>query len=300
MSKMNFFMQYTGLLVATGNDVVDFFNRMTTNDIAKIGDNENIKTVLLTDKGRIIDLLTLFRREEKLFIKTSYYYENKVYEYLNKYIVMDDVSLSKCDGQFVNFIVTEEGKDKAMEKVSEYQSKLTQDNTQKNLLLYFSEDIGFESLEVICHLDKSHEIRSLLSEGNFQTCLDYEYMRVSSGYPEAPCELNENINPLECCLKKFVSFKKGCYVGQEVVARLDSQDKIPKQMVKISSDEILKADALIYDINGTECGFVSSAAAKEGRNNALGFIRSVNLDFDSEYKSVTDEKQISIKIHKIN
>ena len=293
-------MQYTGLLVATGKDVVDFFNRMTTNDIAKIGDNENIKTVLLTDKGRIIDLLTLFRRDEKLFIKTSYYYEKKVNEYLNKYIVMDDVSLAKCDGQFVNFIVTGEGKDKAIERVSEYESKFSLENSQKNILLYYSEDIGFESLEVICHLDKSHEIRSLLSDGNFQTCLDYEYMRISSGYPEAPGELNENINPLECGLRKYVSFKKGCYVGQEVVARLDSQDKIPKQMIKITSDEILKADALIYDSDGNDCGFVSSAAANEGMNNALGFIRSVNLDFDSEYKSVMEEKKFSIKIHKIN
>lgn len=300
MSKMNFFMQYTGLLVATGNDVVDFFNRMTTNDIAKIGVNENIKTVLLTDKGRIIDLLTLFRRGEKLFIKTSYNYESKVNEYLNKYIVMDDVSLTKCDGQFVNFIVFGEGKDKAMLRVSEYESKVTQDRSQQNLLLYYSENIGFESLEVICHLDKSHEIRTLLSEGNFQTCIDYEYMRILSGYPEAPGELNENINPLECGLKKFVSFKKGCYVGQEVIARLDSQDKIPKQMVRISSDEILEKDALIFDRNGAECGFVSSVAVKEGKNVALGFVRSVNLDFDSEYKSVIGEKQIIIKIHKTN
>jgi folate-binding protein YgfZ len=300
MSKMNFFMQYTGLLVATGNDVVDFFNRMTTNDIAKTGVNENIKTVLLTDKGRIIDLLTLFRRGEKLFIKTSYNYESKVNEYLNKYIVMDDVSLTKCDGQFVNFIVFGEGKDKAMLRVSEYESKVTQDRSQQNLLLYYSENIGFESLEVICHLDKSHEIRTLLSEGNFQTCIDYEYMRILSGYPEAPGELNENINPLECGLKKFVSFKKGCYVGQEVIARLDSQDKIPKQMVRISSDEILEKDALIFDRNGAECGFVSSVAVKEGKNVALGFVRSVNLDFDSEYKSVIGEKQIIIKIHKTN
>ena len=300
MSKMNFFMQYTGLLVATGNDVVDFFNRMTTNDIAKTGVNENIKTVLLTDKGRIIDLLTLFRRGEKLFIKTSYNYESKVNEYLNKYIVMDDVSLTKCDGQFVNFIVFGEGKDKAMLRVSEYESKVTQDRSQQNLLLYYSENIGFESLEVICHLDKSHEIRTLLSEGNFQTCIDYEYMRILSGYPEAPGELNENINPLECGLKKFVSFKKGCYVGQEVIARLDSQDKIPKQMVRISSDEILEKDALIFDRNGAECGFVSRVAVKEGKNVALGFVRSVNLDFDSEYKSVIGEKQIIIKIHKTN
>lgn len=300
MSNLNFFMQYAGLLKASGKDTLDFLNRMTCNDVSKLELNNNIRTVLLTDKGRIIDLLTLFSREDSIFIKTSYYYESKVHDYLNKYIVMDDVSLTKCEGQYVNFIVTGEKRDDAMKKIIEYESKLPEENSAKNLLFYYSEDSGFQSLDLICHLDKSHEIRSLLSEGNFQTCLDYEFMRISAGHPEAKGELNEEVNPLECGLQKFVSFKKGCYVGQEVIARLDSRDKIPKQMVKISSDEMLKTSASIFDNSGTECGFISSATSNDGKNIALGFIRSVNLDFNSQYKSESDGKQINININKIN
>ncbi len=297
---MNFFMQYAGLLKASGRDSVDFFNRMTSNDVNKLIGSGCVTTVLLSDKGRIIDLLSLLKRDDFIYVKTSFNHESKVLEYLNKYIVMDDVELKKCDGQFVNFIVTGEGKENAISKVRDYESKLLQGNSEKDFLCYYTDDSCLNSLNIVCHLDKSHEIRSLLSNGIFQTCVDYELMRISLGQPEAPGELNEEINPLECGLKKYVSFTKGCYVGQEVIARLDSQSKIPKQLVRITSDEILKAGEKISDIKGTDCGFVSSCISNDGKNIALGFVRSTNLDFESQYFTEREGKPKSINIYKIN
>ncbi len=297
---MNFFMQYTGLLRANGKDSVDFFNRMTSNDVKNLTPLSCLPTLLLTDKGRIIDLLTLFRRDDLIYVKTSFHHESKVLNYLSKYIVMDEVELNKCEGQFVNFKVTGEGKDDAVSNVKEYESKLPQNNSEKNILFYYSEDSCLNSLEIVCHIDKSHEIRSLLSNGSFQTCLDFEFMRISLGQPEAPGELNEDINPLECGLKKYISFTKGCYVGQEVVARLDSQGKIPKQMVKVSLDESFNSGEKILDSVGTDCGFISSFVSNEGKNIGLGFIRSTNLDFESEYFVEREEKLRRINIYKIN
>ena len=297
---MNFFMQYTGLLRANGKDSVDFFNRMTSNDVKNLTPLSCLPTLLLTDKGRIIDLLTLFRRDDLIYVKTSFHHESKVLNYLSKYIVMDEVELNKCEGQFVNFKVTGEGKDDAVSNVKEYESKLPQNNSEKNILFYYSEDSCLNSLEIVCHIDKSHEIRSLLSNGSFQTCLDFEFMRISLGQPEAPGELNEDINPLECGLKKYISFTKGCYVGQEVVARLDSQGKMPKQMVKVSLDESFNSGEKILDSVGTDCGFISSFVSNEGKNIGLGFIRSTNLDFESEYFVEREEKLRRINIYKIN
>ena len=45
-------------------------------------------------------------------------------------------------------------------------------------------------------------------------------------FPEYGKEMTEGHNPLEASLMEFISFNKGCYVGQEVVARLDTYDKV--------------------------------------------------------------------------
>jgi folate-binding protein YgfZ len=296
---MDFFMQYTGLLKAEGTDTIDFFNRMTTNDLSELSRVRHLKTLLLNDKGRIIDLLTIFPKGDKFFVKTSTNNEQRVQDYLNKFIVMDNVTLSKCEGQFVNFVVTGSDKDQALKKVIEYESKLGDVQDCSGQLFYYNDDLAFESSDIICHIDKSHEIRALLSTGHFQTCVDYESMRIGKGRPESPGELNEEINPLECGLRKYISFTKGCYLGQEVIARLDSQGKLPKQMVLIESGEELKSLMPIHDSEGKECGFISSAINSGNKSIALGFIRSIDLNFNSAYRSDIDGKQIAFNIKKI-
>ncbi len=128
---------------------------------------------------------------------------------------------------------------------------------------------------------------------------EYEFTRIGAGIPEGENELSDQINPVECGLSKYISFTKGCYIGQEVIARLDSQGKIPKQMVKIKSDGIMNKDDKIY-IEDKETGFISSTVNFNGSYSGLGFIRSVNLDFEKNYFTQHDNQKSKIDIYKIN
>ncbi len=62
---------------------------------------------------------------------------------------------------------------------------------------------------------------------------DVETWRIVRGYPAAGHELTEEYNPLEAGLRDAVSFTKGCYVGQEVVARLNTYDKVSRALVRL-------------------------------------------------------------------
>ena len=68
------------------------------------------------------------------------------------------------------------------------------------------------------------------------TTEEYTALRVLAGVPSAPEELNDAHNPLEGNLRSDVSFSKGCYVGQEVIARLDSYDKVQRELVVLRVD----------------------------------------------------------------
>jgi len=59
----------------------------------------------------------------------------------------------------------------------------------------------------------------------------YEMLRVEFGVPRFGRELTEEYNPLEAGLETAISWTKGCYIGQEVVARLDSRNKVSKLLV---------------------------------------------------------------------
>ena len=107
-----------------------------------------------------------------------------------------------------------------------------------------------------------------------------EAARVAEGRPGAP-EFDERAVPAETgWTDRAVSFTKGCYTGQELVARMDSRvAEPPRRLVRITSDEDLVPGAPIV-VDGVEVGRVTSAAGRLG----LGYVkRGSTLDARLEY-----------------
>lgn len=268
---------------------------MSTNDLRKFPQNEFRKTILTTDKGRIVDLICILNFPENQIIITSDNFQDKIINHLNKYIIIDDVNLEKSSELYFNIILTGDnlqGIAKDIFNLDIVKNKVYKLEEDEFL---FTDDFMFESLNIICKEKSLHKYKELLKNISEQSCEEYEYFRINAGLPEGENEFNDNINPMECGLDKYISFVKGCYIGQEVIARLDSQGKRPKQMVKIDSEKELYKDDKIF-ADDKETGFISSAVNYNGKNSALGFIRSVNLDFDKEY-FVKNNNEEKIKIN---
>ena len=70
---------------------------------------------------------------------------------------------------------------------------------------------------------------------------NYRIINNLAGYPT---EINENYNPLEAGLKKYINFNKGCYIGQEVIARLDTYSKVKNRLVLIKSDTEVNSELI--------------------------------------------------------
>jgi aminomethyltransferase len=106
--------------------------------------------------------------------------------------------------------------------------------------------------------------------------ISYEDLRIAHGYPHFPNEIGEDYIPLETGLMDAISFSKGCYVGQEIIARMDSRGQIAKRLVKLDAPrgELREGDAITAD--GQNIGKITSAqsAAMDGHRLALGYVRS--------------------------
>ncbi len=105
--------------------------------------------------------------------------------------------------------------------------------------------------------------------------LTYNLLRIRKGRP-AGLELSADYIPLEIGLWDEVSFDKGCYTGQEIIARMESRQRLAKVMVKLNMTQLVEAPALVY-AEGKACGKLSSSVAgPDGEIFALAVIKTLS------------------------
>jgi folate-binding protein YgfZ len=98
-----------------------------------------------------------------------------------------------------------------------------------------------------------------------------EILRLEAGYPRYGVDVDENTIILEAGYKDAISFTKGCYLGQEVVARATHIGRVNKNLVqfKAESDHAPSPKSKFQD-NGKEAGYVTSAAFSPGLKAVVG------------------------------
>jgi folate-binding protein YgfZ len=310
---LNFYVQKAGVIVASGNDRMDFFNRMSTNDLTNFPVNTYRKTVFTNDKGRIVDFVTLINLQDSTLILASPGLEDELVTHLDKYIIMDDVKLDKPVHEFYKLSAWGDNILDNINSALGYEIK--NDNTiampGDDVYVYYDEyrvpSVNFIGANGASgSIDKLDEIKSALlnsiSNAKELSEQEFEIFRIKHGIALPGNEITELINPVECGLNEYISYNKGCYIGQEVISRLDAQGKIPKQMILITSENGIAKDDKIFsgDMDEKkEAGFISSTTKDNEGNIGLGFIRSVSLDFDKDYFVESNGVQTKIKISKI-
>ncbi|AII47806.1 glycine cleavage T-protein [Synechococcus sp. KORDI-52] len=100
----------------------------------------------------------------------------------------------------------------------------------------------------------------------------FEQWRLQSGFPPGPGELNGETNPLELGLVAQISTEKGCYLGQETMAKLTGQAGVKQQLRCWSCPNPL-APAAKLTLNGERAGVITSALDHDGTWMGLALVR---------------------------
>ena len=117
--------------------------------------------------------------------------------------------------------------------------------------------------------------------------------RVNFGVPEFGPELGEPYNPLEAGLIGSVDFAKGCYIGQEVIARLDTHQQVQKYLVSLIFDAyttVSPGDELLQ--GGKQVGTVTSVAPEplDGVLKGLGYVKAAAATLGANLEVAGSEK----------
>ena len=117
----------------------------------------------------------------------------------------------------------------------------------------------------------------LIAGSRALSALEQERWRIQQGWPAAPGELNDSTNPFELGLAPRVSLSKGCYVGQETLAKLATYDGVKQQLRRwcwqqrdaIPAFERLTVGQTLWSPNGDKAGTITSVLRLPQSDGAL-------------------------------
>ncbi|PDW00422.1 CAF17-like 4Fe-4S cluster assembly/insertion protein YgfZ [Candidatus Viridilinea mediisalina] len=277
-------------------DRAALLNRLTTNQIEGLHPGQGCETVLTSPIGRIIDLLKVICLDEGLLVVTSPGRGPAILQHLRKQVFFNDkvqiedasLQLSQLGlyGPLAKELLAEVGLGSV--PLHAYGMLAT---TWRDAPLYIvvTRPLGGAGFWLIAPPAALAQLnRALRSAGAYTLDSDtYHVLRIEAGQPAYGHELSLDYIPLETGLWDAVSFAKGCYVGQEIIARMESRGRLAKALRGLrfigrptfasSSGQPLAH----LEVDGKEAGDLTSIAESPRYGLiGLGYVRSAYLKGD--------------------
>lgn len=276
-----------GRIKASGADVLDLVNRLSTNAVGDLLPGEGAPTVLTTDKGRIVDLIKVANLGEYVLFLTSPNMAKEVVEWIDKYTFVEDVTLEDITAcTAMASVIGPESLDLLgdltgveLDCMLPYgSSSAAISGVSVHLLKHGLKELP--GCDIVVGVEGINKVFThLLEAGAVPIGLEaWQVLRVELGVPSYGSELSETYNPLEAGLEGAISFSKGCYIGQEVIARLDTYNKIQRRLVSLrfaSGTDVRPGTRLVLEEK--DVGSVTSVACMptSGESIGLGYVRSI-------------------------
>jgi len=304
-------ISHVGRLRITGKDRVPFLNGLLTNDVSQLKENGGQRSALLNSKARVLADLHLYAQTDSLLIDTGESTASQVKEILDRFIITEDVQIIDVTFDLVQMTVQGPKSSEAIKQVLGAEAHGLKQFEQKALgpsTIIARDRTGQSGYDMILPVLEAEPVWQgfLLNGGeiglNPVGSRALEILRLEAGYPKYAADIDENTIVLEAGFKDALNFNKGCYLGQEVVARATHIGRVNKQLVGLeveTKNSIPPRSKLMSD--GREAGFITSAAFSPG----LGKVASLgyaNREFAKEGTKVnaqSGESSFSAVVTKI-
>ncbi len=269
---------FIGKIRVTGTDRETLLHRLTTNEMRNMEAGEARVNIFTNAKGRVVDLVQMLAEEQSYLLLTSPGRAGTLQKWIDKYTFIEDVKTVDLTAQLGNIcLVGEECGAKLAQIASIQLAELSPGHFSKIYwqeaeILVFRPVANPARFDLITSNDSIPALwQELLSEFTPFGFSTQETLRIMQGLPAADHEIIDDYNPHEIGLYPFVNFEKGCYIGQEVIARLDSYQKVQRQLIGVKSetDASQLKDATIWR-EQQEIGRLTSVAPAPPGTGAIG------------------------------
>jgi folate-binding protein YgfZ len=251
-----------GLIRATGADRVRFLNGMLTADVAKLATGAAAPALQLDRKGHVLADLWVLAEADSLLLDTAPGTEAELFAVLEKHIIADDVALTSLTEGVREFALEGPGaRDAALAigGASPPAGHFERADFAGASVLWLAEgSVTAEGLRALAPRGIAAELARALALPPLDEA-SAEVLRIAAAIPALGRDVTARNFPQEARLERAISFQKGCYVGQEIVARIASRGAVNRVLVKLRTDARVAPGASVT-IEGTSVGQVTSSA----------------------------------------
>ena len=263
-----------GRLRITGADALDLLNRLTTNKLETLPDGEARSTVLTNGDARVLDHLRLAAVDDGMWCITSPGRAEEVVDWTDLYTFGEEITVADESSATAQFTVVGPLASEALASAGFPVPLLDGVLAQDGVVVVASPFGTYAAYDVLVPLADAESAREALRGAaeavNAET---FDAYRIAEGVPAYGSEFGAFNNPLEARLLGSISDDKGCYTGQEVIARLQTYRKVQKLLMSFTSGApAVPGDALEAE-DGSPAGAVTSAFdASDGRTVGLALV----------------------------
>ena len=269
---VGFIEKKRGLIEVSGKEAIQFLNGLITNDVAKLEDGAAMLAAFPNAQGRLLAVVGVMRAGDKFLFVTEAATREKVFQNLFRFTYAGDFYVDDLSEKYLCFSITNYEL-----RIANYESIEIQNRFGRDVFVPNESASDFlEELNSKPAVEVSDEL--------------YEVLRVESGFPLYGVDMDETTIVPELGIDGLISYNKGCYIGQEIIARIHFRGHVAKQLTGLmlsgDSTEIDLKNAELKSVEDKNAGRITSAvfSPKLGKFIALAYVRYDYLAEGTELK----------------
>ena len=274
-----------GLFAVWGKEAVQFLDGMVTNDMKTLSDGAQMLAAFPNAQGRLLAAVRILRQGDRFLIETEEATREKVFSNLFRFTFAGDFFVEDLFEGYRFYELTFTPGTQASSPVSPQRGE--SDLANGNLVFHSYRS----NATLVCVTNESADrFRNLvLANGCIEiSAAAYETLRIESGTPKYGVDMDENTIVPELGIDGMISYTKGCYIGQEIIARIHFRGHVAKELTGLIFDERRSSKAETRPVastpqlggelttaDGKNAGRITSVvfSPKLGSNIALAFVR---------------------------
>ncbi len=277
-----FYEQKRGLIAVWGKEAVQFLDGLISNNVKALSDGEQMMAAFPNAQGRLLAVVRVLRHGERFLFETEAATREKVFQNLFRFtfagdFFVDDISESYRFPDIINY-----------------------GSSAPSSAFRFTAG-RFETIAV--PVDEWPGFQKTLEASGCVEIDDdlYETLRIESGIPKYGVDMDETTIVPELGIEGLISYNKGCYIGQEIIARIHFRGHVAKSLSGVVSEPGAVASgflaaAEILTTEGKNAGRITSQtySPKLGRAIALAYVRYDYLADGTEL--LAGEQTVTVKL----
>jgi folate-binding protein YgfZ len=303
-------MSFRGKIRVTGSDRLRWLNGQTTNDVKQLQAGEGKLAAVLNVKGHILSDLALYGLAESVLIDLNRDRAQVVRDVFDRYIIADDVVAENASDRYAQIMLAGVEARRFLGGVAGaaladlptwHQAEAQLGSVNARIIA--TRWLGMPGFDVVVPVDDAGRVWDALMSSEHGPrpvgMAALNVLRIEAGWAWYGVDFDEANLLMESLTPNHVSFTKGCYIGQEVVIRIEHQGHVNKRLsgLLISGEDVLATGASILS-GERKVGHVTSATFSPRLNRviALGYVRRECWDPGSKLRIDYGEQSLEAEV----